>query len=253
MKTKIMILVSVIAIVLGFAVFLSSDKSVAPPDSSIYNFADGEGATFTDKQKSRIKDITKETIEKTRQSYPALSDNINFNILIIDRDLSTVNGTTGRADRKNEIEISLSSSYEGGIDQAIEDGLAVTLFHELHHTVRGWLIYENKFGQGIDIAAINEGLADVFAEIQAGYPHGTFTGQPDFDAWTQEILALPKDANYGEWMFQLPDGRTAVGYQTGAWLVKKAMTNSGKNILELSELSVSEIYQLAGYSQRSEP
>jgi uncharacterized protein YjaZ len=50
-------------------------------------------------------------------------------------------------------------------------------------------------------------------------------------------------------MNQLPDGRTAVGYRTGAWLVKKAMSNSEMSIVELSDLSVSEIYQLAGYSR----
>ena len=158
-----------------------------------------------------------------------------------------VNGITGRADRPNEIEISLSSSYKGGLAQAIKDGREVTLFHELHHTVRGWTIYVNKFDQGIDIATINEGLADVFAEIQAGHPHSNYTDVVDYEAWTKEILALPKNANYGQWMFAHPDGREAIGYRTGAYLVKKAMKASNKDILALSKMSIKAIYKLAGF------
>jgi hypothetical protein len=93
----------------------------------------------------------------------------------------------------------------------------------------GWTIHGNKFGQGIDIATINEGLADVFAELQVGYPHGSYTNTVDYDAWAKEILALPKNANYGQWMYAHPDGRAVIGYRTGAYLVKKA------------------IYKLAGY------
>ena len=240
-------ILSIVLIAVGMQI-----TDVLAEESAKYIFVQEEGTAFTNDQKTRIQEITAETIEKTRQLLPTLSIPISFTIQIIDRDLSMVKGVTGRADRIDEIEISLSSVYDGGLDQAIEDGLQIVLFHELHHTVRGWLIYENKFGQGIDIAAINEGLADVFAEIQVGHPHGTFPGNPDFDSWTQEIIALPKNANYGEWMNLLPDGRIAVGYRTGAWLVKEAMNNSGINILELSELSVSDIYGLAGYSHTPE-
>lgn len=214
-----------------------------------FKFVDGSNLKFKQADKIKIQKITNSTIKKVKQLMPELSDSIQFNILIIDRDLSVVNGTTGRADRINEIEISFSSIYKGGIDKAINDGLAVTLFHELHHTVRGWTIYGNKFSQGIDIATINEGLADVFAEIQAGHPHSTYSNEVDFDSWTKEILALPKDANYGEWMFAHPDGREAIGYRTGAYLIKKAMRSSGKSILELSKMSVKKIYEIAGYEQ----
>ena len=139
------------------------------------------------------------------------------------------------------------------MDKAIDNSLKVTLFHEIHHIVRGWLVLENKFGYGIDIAVINEGLADVYSEMEAGHPHANYTGSPDFDAWAKEILALPPEAHreYAEWMFQHPDGRVAIGYRTGAWIVKKAMSNSGKGIIELTQMSVKDIYALAGYRFRN--
>ena len=220
--------------------------------TATFTFKDNKNIQFSDKQKTTIKSITESTIAKTRRLMPELADSIHFNVLIIDRDLSMVNGTTGRADKPTEIELSFSSTYKNGIDAAIQDGLEVTLFHELHHTVRGWTIYGNKFSRGIDIAAINEGLADVFAEIQAGYPHSKYPDDVDFDAWTREILALPKNANYGQWMFAHPDGREAIGYRTGAYVIKKAMKKSGKGILDLSKMSVSKLYKLAGYSKTPE-
>lgn len=59
-----------------------------------------------------------------------------------------------------------------------------------------------------------------------------------------EADILPR-ANYGHWMGFHPDGRIAVGYRAGAYVVRLAMKNSGKDIIELSKLSVEEIYRLA--------
>jgi uncharacterized protein YjaZ len=210
-------------------------------------FENSETATFSEQDMQEIKRVVKDTIAKMYKLMPQLAAEINFNIRLIDRDLTVVYGVTGRADKKDEIEISLSSIYQGGISQAIEDGLAGTVFHELHHTVRGWTIYGNEFSKGIDIATINEGLADVFAEVQVGRAMDKMSTEVDFPAWIKEIKALPKNANYGEWMGIHPDGREAVGYRTGAYLVKTAMKNSGIDIVSLSYYSIADIYQLAGY------
>ncbi|EAP88887.1 hypothetical protein OA2633_01024 [Oceanicaulis alexandrii HTCC2633] len=68
-----------------------------------------------------------------------------------------------------------------------------------------------------------------------------------FNAWAEEIRALPQNANYGEWMFAHPDGREAIGYRTGAELVRRAMANSGLGIVELSAYSPDEIWRMAGF------
>ena len=212
-----------------------------------FRFFDNEEDKFPENHKKSVIQIAENTISKMRILMPKLAPTINFNILMIKRDLSMVKGVTGRADKNDEIEISLSTIYEGGLEQAIKDGLEITLFHELHHAVRGWTMNDNQFDKGIDIAVINEGLADVFAEIQTGHSNSYYTDVVDYDAWTKEILALPKNAEYGEWMFLHPDGREAIGYRTGEYLIKKALSDSGKDILEISKLSVKEVYQLAGY------
>ncbi|MEO2051304.1 MAG: hypothetical protein ABGX00_06035 [Allomuricauda sp.] len=65
--------------------------------------------------------------------------------------------------------------------------------------------------------------------------------------WMLEILDLPVTANYQHWMFEHPDGRMSIGYRTGNYLIRKAMDKSGKDILELSKETPSNILMLAGY------
>jgi hypothetical protein len=48
-------------------------------------------------------------------------------------------------------------------------------------------------------------------------------------------------------MGEHPDGRTYIGYRTGNFLIRRAMNNSGKSILELSHFMPNEIIKLAGY------
>ena len=106
----------------------------------------------------------------------------------------------------------------------------------------------NKYGPGIPNAMVNEGLAVAFAEIQTGeiFEGNSFTQEAD--SWVKEILLLPKNANYSDWVSgEHSDGRTSIGYRAGNYLIRKTIANSGKNILELSKLSPDEILSLAGY------
>lgn len=251
--------VGIISILILLSAFTTTNvhadqDSKAAGNGPQFIFIPNEAADFNTEQKSRIKEITLNVIKKVEKSFPSLSKNINFNFLMVNRDLTVANGVAGRADRVDSIEIIISSIYEDGVSKAIEDSLERTLFHEIHHIIRGWLVLENKFGHGIDIAAINEGLAEVYAELESGHLHSNYTESPNFDAWTKEILALPVSAHgkYAEWMFQHPDGRQAIGYRTGNWIVKKAMAASGISIIELTKMSVKDIYALAGYKFRNQ-
>jgi hypothetical protein len=46
-------------------------------------------------------------------------------------------------------------------------------------------------------------------------------------------------------MGEHPDGRNSIGYRVGRYIVHQATANSGKSILELSELTPDEILALA--------
>ena len=203
---------------------------------------------LTEAETLRLAEILDATHAAVQADFPALADGVRVELGLMDRDLEMVGGVTGRADAPGEIVISVSTLFPGGTAAAIETGLASTFAHELHHLVRGWTIRGNHFGPGIDIAAVNEGLAVVYAESLTG---ASFAGNTPPDAqtaqaWALEVRALPRNANYGEWMFQHPDGRMAVGYRAGSFLVREALGGSGLSVIELSEKSPEEIWSLSG-------
>ncbi|MEP1742467.1 MAG: DUF2268 domain-containing putative Zn-dependent protease [Kangiellaceae bacterium] len=240
----VFILVSLIDYSKGY---LNANEMMSSQTTATFEFENDSQKILSSENKTKIKQAVFNSIATMNKIMPGLASSIHFKVGVVDHDLSMVSGVTGRADKPTEIELTISTAYEGGIEQAIVDGLQTTSLHELHHTIRGWTIYGNKFGQGINIAIVNEGLADVFAEYYSGKSSDHYPTDVDLDQWVKEIIALPKDANYGQWMFKHADGREAIGYRAGSYLIKQAMKNSGKNILQLSELPVKTIYKLAGY------
>lgn len=210
-----------------------------------------ENHPFTQPQKELIHQYLIASEKEVRSLLPNLPDSIQVQFEIVDWNLESVGGVTGRAESNSPplVLIQISNTYANGIPGAIMAGLKSTVYHEFHHLSRGWAIQDNKFGPGIDMAMVNEGLAEVFAEQYTGqeFEANHIPEHVNADDWVNEILRLPKGASYHEWMFEHPDGRTSVGYRTGHYLIKKTMKISGKNILELSSLSPKEIIKLAGY------
>lgn len=225
----------------------SSDISLEGAGSLTLIFEGGADSGFSDGEKQLITDLVRHSEEEVRALLPALPDAIEVTAMAIDRDVDIVGGVTGRADAPGKVLIEFSSVFPGGISAAAQGALSSTIFHEFHHLARGWTIQENKFGPGIPIAAVNEGLATVFAEEYTGvYFEEAYSYPEDAVAWLQEILALPVDADYSTWMMgEHPDGRNSIGYRVGRYIVHQATANSGKSILELSSLAPNEILRLA--------
>ena len=220
------------------------------PTSSIITFKE-DTTPFTAPQKEMIREVVLESEKEIRSLLPTLPDSINVSLEIVDWDLDVVGGVTGRTETNSPpvVLVQISEKFPGGVTKATQTALKHTIFHEFHHLSRGWAIQDNVYGPGISIAAINEGLAVVFSEEYTGESMEADT-PPEAaiaEQWVEEIRALPLNANYQHWMFQHPDGRLAVGYRTGNYLIRKAMAKSGKDVLELSEHTPDEIYKMAGY------
>ena len=211
-------------------------------------FEDGEATGFSDDEKQLITTLISDAEEEVRALLPTLPDVIEVTAMVIDRNVDIVGGVTGRANAPGKVQVELSSIFPGGISAAAKSALSSTIFHEFHHLDRGWTIQGNKFGAGIPIAAVNEGLASVFAEEYTGvYFEVAYSYPEDAADWLQEILALPVNADYSTWMMgEHPDGRNSIGYRVGRYIVHQATANSGKNILELSSLAPKEILGLVG-------
>ena len=205
---------------------------------------------FTGLQKTIIHDVISKSEEEVRNFLPTLPDSIKVIVENVDWDLDIVGGVTGRTETNSPplVIVQISNNYYGGIIDSVKRGIQSTIFHEFHHLSRGWAIQDNKFSYGIPNAMVNEGLAVAFTEIYTGNISEVNAYTDEADNWVREILALPLDANYSDWvMGEHPDGRTYVGYRTGNFLARRAMTMSGKSILELSALTPVEIIKLAGY------
>jgi hypothetical protein len=205
---------------------------------------------FTEPQKAFVRKLISNSEEEVRNLLPKLPDSIQVIVEAVDWNLDIVGGVTGRTETNTPplVLLQISNNYHGGIMDSLKIGIKSTIFHEFHHLSRGWAIQDNKFSYGIPNAMVNEGLAVAFTEIYTGTINQVNAYTDEADNWVREILALPLDANYSEWvMGEHPDGRTYIGYRTGNYLIRKAMTMSDKSILELNELMPEEIIKLAGY------
>ena len=233
-------------------IFISSCGSDAKNASSeqVAVVFQEDSTSFNGTQKEFIRELIINSENEVRNLLPSLPDSIKIIVENVDWDLDLVGGVTGRTESNTPplIMLQISNNYRGGVIDSVHTGLKTALFHELHHLSRGWAIQDNKFSYGIPNAMVNEGLAVVFAEIYTGDISEVNSYPEEADSWVQEILELPLDASYSDWvMGEHPDGRTYIGYRTGNFLVRRAMTESGKDILELSELMPEEIIKLAGY------
>ncbi|MEP0006435.1 MAG: DUF2268 domain-containing putative Zn-dependent protease [Balneola sp.] len=222
------------------------------PNLEIKVHFDESGDDLTYAEKTVIQQVISSQAKEAAAILEKLPASVIIRVQIIDRDLQTVDGVTGwtnEHDPIGRIVVLISKVYPGGPLQAAKDGMKTLIFHEFHHLTRGWSIKQNEYAQGIDNALINEGLAVVFAEEYTGIHHEVNAYPEEAQEWVEEILELPKDANYSHWVSgEHPDGRKFIGYRTGNYVIRKAMKRSGKSVLELSELSPSEIFEMAGYS-----
>jgi hypothetical protein len=159
------------------------DRSVPDPgsdrDSLRIVFDENGGNGFSPEERIVVEGIVRQSESEVRTLLPSLPAEIVVTVVIIDRDVDIVGGVTGRASAPGEVQIELSSIYPGGILAAAESALSSSVFHELHHLYRGWTIQENRFGPGIVIAAVNEGLADVFTETYTGIYFEEASGYPE--------------------------------------------------------------------------
>jgi len=244
------ILRNLILIIAALCVISCNSNSKKPELANVNIVFQKDSLEFTESQKVFITKVISKSEEELRRLLPNLPDSIKVIVENVDWDLDIVNGVTGRTETNKPplVLVQISNNYKGGVIDSVYQGIKSTIFHEFHHLSRGWAIQDNKFSYGIPNAMVNEGLAVVFTEIYTGNINEVNAYPNEADNWVKEILALPLDASYSDWvMGEHPDGRTYIGYRTGNFLVRKAIINSKKTILELSELMPDEIIKLAGY------
>ena len=244
------ILRSLILVIPVLCIISCNSNAKKSPITKVNVVFQEDSLKFTESQKIFISKVISKSEKEVRNLLPNLPDSIKVIVENVDWNLDIVNGVTGRTETNHPplVLVQISNNYKGGVIDSVYQGIKTTIFHEFHHLSRGWAIQDNKFSYGIPNAMVNEGLAVAFTEIYTGNINDVNSYPKEADNWVKEILALPLDADYAQWvMGEHPDGRTYIGYRTGNFLVRQAMKNSAKSILELSNLMPNEIIKLAGY------
>lgn len=184
--------------------------------------------------------------------FAPFGQTITVALEFVDNNLDEVGGVTGVAMTPERIQIRIARQFHAGLDKAIAEGLIATLYHEFHHLVRGWTVEQNEFLPSIPNAAVNEGLAVVFAEQMSGVRESWLDYPDNVAQWLDEILELPLRSNYQQWMMGThPDGRKYVGYRVGNYVIESALKHSHLSISELTFKPVAELIELAQGDKRA--
>jgi hypothetical protein len=142
-------------------------------------------------------------------------------------------GSSGAALDRTHVRWRVDATRPEGVIEIAELLLRATLFHELHHLARGWVKVSAGTRPPLMDAVVSEGLATSFERDAAGHraPWGEYP--PEVRAWVDELLALPDDAPYGQWMFRHADGRRWVGYRAGTFLADQVMARVRRSAAQL--------------------
>jgi hypothetical protein len=200
---------------------------------------------FSDEARVVITEICSGTEPSIRALLPALTPNVELAVqtgtMVIPE-----TGEVGMALRLDRVNWTVDPSRSGGVVATARSQLRYTLFHELHHLVRGWVrfggFHPNSFMDGV----ISEGLATAFERDSGGRqpPWGEYS--ENVQSWVEELLQLPLTASYQHWMFRHPDGRRWIGYRAGTYIADQAIMASGCSAAQLVVTPTEEILKLAG-------
>lgn len=122
------------------------------------------------------------------------------------------------------------------------ENITGTVFHEMNHAARYNIpIFHHSF---LD-SCVMEGLATVFAREYAGDDALWSHQVENVSNWIKEIIEQGANININDYMYSHPDGRRWIGYKVGTYIVDKAIKNSEKSVVDLTQMECLDILKLA--------
>ncbi|MCY4661882.1 MAG: DUF2268 domain-containing putative Zn-dependent protease [Acidobacteria bacterium] len=214
----------------------------------LVEFSDGVGPVFSEEERAVIVEIARATDTEVREFLPQLPPEIRLTVTA-GSGVIPETGETGLAPQPGHVSWTVDPSRPEGVVAVVRTHLRSTLFHELHHLARGYVVRGGEPRTSFMDAVVSEGMATAFERDFAGTtpPWGSYPD--DVAAWVDELLALPPMSAYGsyqQWMFQHADGRRWIGYRVGTYIVDQAMLSSGLSSADLVLRPTDEILELAG-------
>lgn len=192
--------------------------------------------------KNYIKGV-KSAHKKAAKLLPFGYDHISFFVQPRTQRLIKITHDNGCTYNSSLIELAFDPEYARKHPAQIVKQVNAMVFHEMNHAARLHLrIWHKSF---LD-SCVLEGLATVFAREYAGYdaPWGEYS-EPEAKEWLKEIKKAGKGIQFDEYMYTHPDGRKWIGYKCGTYIIDQANKNSGKSIIELTQMECKDILGLA--------
>lgn len=213
-------------------------------------FLNTDGHVFTADERKTVETIAVEAEAAIRRLLPDLPPEM---LLTVMADAVPETGATAMAFAPGYVRWVVDTKHPEGVCELARRQLRESLYHEFHHIVRGWVAYGGAPMETFMDAVIAEGLASVFERAAGGPVHPWAHYDETTAAWVDELLPLPPDAPYAQWMFKHPDGRRWIGYRAGTYLVDKAVAASGKSAGDLVRAPTAEILALVGVALPPQP
>lgn len=208
-------------------------------------FNDIDDNAFSQEARAAVHEVCDATEPEVRLLLPTLIPTVHLTVQV-GTFVIPETGEVGTAVAPGRVSWTVDPSRPGGVVALARSRLRFTLFHELHHLVRGWVKSGREPPTTFMERVVREGLATAFERDGAGSKPLWGDYPENVRNWVDELLALPTDANYPQWMFQHPDGRRWIGYRAGTYIADLAMAASGKSAAELVTVPTAEILRLAG-------
>ena len=195
-----------------------------------------------------IQEIAIATEADVREFLPQLPSEITLTVSAAGSGVIPETGETGLAPGPGHLNWTVDPSRPEGIAEIARNHLRPTLFHELHHLARGYVVRGGEPRTSFMDVVVSEGMATAFARDFADIPPLWSDYPNDVAGWVDELLALPMSAfgSYQQWMIRHPDGRRWIGYRAGTYLIDQAMSASGLSAADLVLTPTDEVLVLAG-------
>lgn len=212
-----------------------------------FEFDDTGNHIFTIDEQEAITKIANKVVIEVRKILPELPSPITLtvaaNTYVVEE-----TGEMGMAPEPGRVAWTVDPSRSEGVKAIAKTRLRATLFHELHHLARGYVVNGGAPRTSFMDVVVSEGMATAFERDFADANPAWGAYPDDVSAWVEELLELPLSAlgSYSKWMFEHPDGRRWIGYKAGTFIVDQAMAASGMTSAELVHKKTREVLELAG-------
>ena len=199
---------------------------------------------MTDDEAASIRHIVEATVAEARAHLPGLVEEL----YVLVHQTTTVMAETGAGGYALGPHV-VRIDFDPALDMVAVARRSVrhTLLHELHHAARLAVRPQEVALVSWPATAVFEGLASVFESTVGGIDVPWRAYDEDvIEAWATELFAQPVDEHAHWWRFAHPDGRTAIVYRVGSWIVDRAAARSARTAADLVGVSAEEVLELAG-------